>query len=87
MKNRTHVISTVARVNRYLIMMSLFFLVYFLLKTNVDIILFLLALSYASFALLSYRHLIVTNALAVELERAKIALKDVSSQAREMHPD
>lgn len=79
-------VNVVTRINRYLIMVSVFFLAYFLLKTKVDVFLFLLALSYAAFALLSYKHLVVTNSISMELKRARIALEDISKQTREMHP-
>ena len=80
-------INTVRRINGYLIMMGIFFLIYFVLQTKVDTFLFLLALSYAAFALLSHKHLTVTDRLAIELERAKGALNDVSKDMRDMHPD
>lgn len=80
-------IGVVGRINKYLILISMFYLLYFLLKTKVDTFLFLLALSYAAFALLSYKHLTITNRLAVELQRAKATLDDVSRETRQMHPD
>ena len=67
--------------------MGIFFLFYFFLKTKVDKFLFLLALSNMAFALLSYKHLIITSRLAAELRRAKTTLEDVSKETREMHPD
>ncbi len=80
-------INVVARINRYFIIMGAFFLVYFLLKVKVDIFLFLLALSYIAFALLSHKHLAITNRLGIELRRAKTVLEDVARETREMHPD
>lgn len=78
-------IVVVSRINRYLVIMGVFFLVYFLLKKKVDIFLFLLALFNMVFALLSYKHLEITNRLAVEVRRAKTALEDVTKETREMH--
>jgi hypothetical protein len=78
-------IEVVARVNRLLIILGLFFFIYFLLNSNVNIYLLLLALLNLSFSLLSYKHLIITTRLAAELERAKMALGDVSKEIREMH--
>lgn len=80
-------IGVVKRVNRYLLIMGVFFLIYFVLQTKVNIFLFLLALSYMVFALLSYKHLAITNRLAIELERARDVLGDVSKEMREIHPD
>jgi len=71
-------ISAVERINRYYVIMGIFFFIYFLLKTNVDVFLFLLALSNMAFALLSHKHLIITNRLSCELERAKTALGHVA---------
>ena len=87
MMNDEMFIEVVARINRYLILMGVFFLVYFLLKTKVDIFLFLLALMNMAFALLSYKHLLVTNRLAVELERARTSLAGIAKETRQMHPD
>lgn len=90
MKNITNeemFIEVIARVNRYLILMGIFFLIYFLIKPKVDIFLFLLALYNMTFALLSHKHLAITNRLAVELQRSKAALADISKETREMHPD
>jgi hypothetical protein len=78
-------IGVVARINRLLIILGVFFLLYFLLNTKVNIFLFLLALMNLAFSLLSYKHLLVTNRLAAELERAKMALNDVSKEIREIH--
>ena len=68
-----------------LILLGMFFLLYFLLNTNINVYLLLLALLNLAFSLLSYKHLIITNRLAAELERAKTALGDVSKETREMH--
>lgn len=85
MTNEELFINVVARVNRYLIIMGIFFLGYFLLKKTVDIFLFFLALSNMAFAFLSYKHLEITNRLAVELRRARQALQDVTKETRQMH--
>ncbi len=78
-------IAVVARVNRLLIILGIFFFVYFLLNTKIDVYLLLLALLNLAFSLLSYKHLLITARLAAELERAKSALGDVSKEIREMH--
>ncbi len=78
-------IVVVSRINRYLVLMGVFFLLYFLFQTKVDIFLFFLALSYMAFALISHKHLIVTNRLSIELQRARGALGDVAKETREMH--
>lgn len=78
-------IDVVSRVNRYLIITGIFFFIYFLLKTTVNIYLFLLALLIVAFALLSYQHLRITERLAIELERARMALADISKETRNMH--
>ncbi len=80
-------IEVIARVNRLLILLGIFFFVYFLLNTKVNVYLFLLALLNLAFSLLSYKHLLITNRLAAELERAKTTLEDVSKETREMHQD
>lgn len=80
-------IGTVKRINRLLIVMGSFYLLYFVLQPSANIFLMLLALSNVAFALLSHRHLMVTDNLALELDRAKIALGDVSKEMREIHPD
>ncbi len=80
-------INVVARVNTYLIIIGIFFLIYFSLKTKVDIFLFLFSIFNMLFALLSYKHLMITNRLLIELQRAKAALHDVSKETREMHLD
>jgi hypothetical protein len=77
----------VSRINRYLIILGIFLLIYFLLKTKVDMFLFLLSLLNMVFALLSHKHLELTNRLAVELQRSRIAMKDITEDIREMHPD
>ena len=87
MTNEEIFIQVVSRINTYLIIMGVFFLVYFLFKTKVDVFLFLLAIFCMVFALLSYKHLITTNRLATELRRSKLVLSDVSREVREMHPD
>ena len=90
MKDKTNeevFLDVVSRVNKYLVIMGVFFLLYFLLKSKVDTFLFLLALSNVAFALLSHKHLVITNRLAVELRRAKTTLEDISKQTREMHLD
>jgi hypothetical protein len=78
-------IGVVARVNRLLIMLGVFFFLYFLLNSKVDIYLLLLAFLNLAFSLLSYKHLLITDRLAAELDRAKTALKDVSEEIRKMH--
>jgi len=83
--NEEMFIEVVARVNRYLIIMGIFFLIYFLLKPKVDIFLFLLALLTMAYALLSYKHLEITNRLAVEFRRSKTALKDATIEAHERY--
>lgn len=78
-------IEVVARVNRLLILVGVFFFVYFLFNTKPNLYLFLLGLLNLAFSLLSYKHLLITNRLAAELARAKIALGDASKETREMH--
>jgi len=78
-------IEVVKRVNRLLILLGIFFFIYFLLNTKVNVYLFLLALLNVAFSLISYRHLMITARLAAELERAKTALGDVAKETREMH--
>ena len=80
-------ISVVRRINGYLIILGIFYFLYFLFKAKVDIFLFILALSNMGFALLSHKHLIITDRLSTELWRAKTALDDVSKDMRDMHPD
>ena len=78
-------IGVVSRVNRLLILLGIFFFIYFLLNTQVNLYLLLLALLNLAFSLLSYKHLIITTRLAAELERAKMTLGDVVKETREMH--
>lgn len=78
-------IEVVARINRLLILLGLFFLVYFLLNTKVNVYLLLLSLLNLAFSLLSYKHLLITDRLAAELEHAKMVLEDVSKETRKMH--
>ena len=78
-------IGVVARVNRLLILLGIFFFIYFLLDTKVNVYLLLLSLLNLAFSLLSYKHLLITTRLAAELERAKTALGDVSKETQEMH--
>lgn len=78
-------ICVVKRINGYLIIMGVFFFIYFMLNTKVNIYLFLLALLTVAFGLLSHKHLAMTDRLAVELRRAKLALDDVARETREMH--
>lgn len=79
-------IYAVNRINRLLILLGIFFFIYFLFNTKVNVYLFLLALFNVAFALLSYQHLRITDRLAIELKRARLALGDVSKDTREMHP-
>lgn len=79
-------IYAVSRINRLLFMLGVFFFVYFIFNTKVNIYLFLLALLNVAFALLSYQHLRITDRLSIELKRARLALGDVSKDTREMHP-
>ena len=80
-------IGVVARVNRLLILLGIFFLLYFMLNTKINIYLLLLAFLNMGFSLLSYKHLLITARLSAELERAKMALKDVAKETSEMHQD
>ena len=80
-------IGVVKRVNRLLILLGVFFLFYFMLNTKVNIYLLLLAFLNMGFSLLSYKHLLITERLSAELERAKMALDDVAKETREMHQD
>ena len=59
--------------------------VLFLFQPKVNVFLILLAFSHLSFALLSHKHLMITDTLSIELERAKTALGDVSKEMREIH--
>lgn len=72
---------TVETVNRCLVILGAFFLFYFLLKTNVDMYLFLLALLSVSFAWLSHKHLFITQRLVFELRRAKEVLEQVKKSS------
>ena len=85
--NEERFINMVSRINFYLIIMGIILLIYFLCRTKVDIFLFLLSLMNMLFALLSYKHVVITNRLAIELGRAKGALRDVTEETRKMHPD
>ena len=78
-------IAVIMRVNRLLIILGVFFFVYFMLNSRVNLYLFLLALLNVAFSLLSYKHLLITSRLAAELERAKLALQDVTKETRNMH--
>jgi len=78
-------IGVVTRVNRLLIILGVFFFLYFLLNTKVNIYLLLLAFLNLGFSLLSYKHMLITARLAAELDRAKMALEDVVKETREMH--
>lgn len=78
-------IAVVNRVNRLLIILGIFFFIYFMLNTRVNLYLFLLALLNMAFSLLSYKHMTITNRLAAELRRSKMALEDVSEDTRKMH--
>jgi hypothetical protein len=80
-------IEVVGRVNRLLVILGLFFLIYFLLNSKVNVYLLLLVLFNLSFSLLSYKHLLITTRLAAELRRAKMALGDVSEETRKIHQD
>ena len=66
----------VDRVNRYLVIMGIFFLIYFLIITKADKFLFLLALSNVSFALLSHRLLNIARGLSAELRQTRVVLKE-----------
>lgn len=78
-------ISVVARLNRLLIILGIFFFIYFLFDTKVNVYLFLLALLNTAFSLLSYKHLTITNRLAVELRRSRTVLEDVTRETRKIH--
>jgi len=80
-------IGVVTRVNRLLIILGVFFFLYFMLNTKVNIYLLLLAFLNMGFSLLSYKHLLITARLSAELERAKMAIKDVAKETSEMHQD
>lgn len=70
----------VDRVNRYLIVMGIFFLIYFLIITKADKFLFLLALSNVSFALLSHRLLNIARDLSRELRQTRAVLKEYAEK-------
>ncbi len=74
-------VETVERVNRCLIILGIFFLLYFLLKTQVDIYLFLLSLFSCAFAWLSHKHLMITQRMVFELRRAKEVLEEVKKSS------
>lgn len=78
-------IGIVTRVNRLLILLGIFFLLYFMLNTKINIYLLLLAFLNMGFSLLSYKHLLITTRLSAELERAKMALDDIAKETRKMH--
>ncbi len=80
-------INVVKRINLYLIILGVIFLVYFVIQTKVNVFLFLLALLNVGFALLSHKHIIITNRLAIELRRAKESLGDISKEMKDIHPD
>mgnify|MGYP003394815860 CR=1 FL=1 len=80
-------IGVVARINRLLILLGIFFFIYFLLNTKVNVYLLLLSLLNMAFSLLSYKHLLITTRLADELERARTSLGDISKEIREIHQD
>lgn len=80
-------IETVYRLNRLLIVLGIFFLIYFLLNPKINVYLFLLALLNLAFSLLSYKHLMITARLADELERAQTSLGDIGKEIREIHQD
>ncbi|MEK6732305.1 MAG: hypothetical protein AABY55_01650 [Candidatus Omnitrophota bacterium] len=74
----------VDRVNRYLIIMGIFFLVYFLIITKADKFLFLLALSNVSFALLSHRLLNIARGLSAELRQTRVVLKEYAEKVAKL---
>ena len=78
-------INVVKRINLYLIILGVIFLVYFVIQTKVNVFLFLLALLNVGFALLSHKHIIITNRLAIELRRAKESLGDISKEMKDIH--
>lgn len=78
-------VAVVSRINRLLILLGIFFFIYFLFNTKLNVYLFLLALLNTAFSLLSYKHLTITNRLAVELRRARTVLDDVTRETRQMH--
>jgi len=80
-------IETVYKLNRLFIILGIFFFIYFLLNSKVNVYLFLLALLNTAFGLLSYKHLMITARLADELERVRVSLGDISKETRKMHSD
>jgi len=87
MENKTKeemFMEVVDRVNRYLIVTGVFFLVYFLIITKVDKFLFLLALSNASFALLSHRLLNIARGLSAELRQTRVVLKEYAEKVAKL---
>ena len=70
----------VDRINRYIIMLGIFFVGYFLLITKADKFLFLLALSNMAFALLSHKLLSMARQLSEELKQARAVLKEYARQ-------
>ncbi|MDP2911380.1 MAG: hypothetical protein Q8N76_03505 [Candidatus Omnitrophota bacterium] len=74
----------VDRVNRYLIIMGIFFLIYFLIITKADKFLFLLALSNVSFALLSHRLLGIARGLSAELRQTRVVLKEYAEKVAKL---
>ena len=71
---------TVDRINRYLILLGIFFLGYFLLVTKADKFLFLLAISNMAFVLLSHKLLCIARGLATELRCARAVLKEYAKK-------
>lgn len=76
--------NAVDRINRYLIMMGIFFLVYFLIITKVDKFLFLLSISNISFVLVSHRLLTIARELDGELQQARALLKEYAVKVAKM---
>ena len=74
----------VDRVNRYLVLMGIFFLIYFLIITKADKFLFLLALSNVSFALLSHRLLSIARGLSAELRQTRVVLKEYAEKVAKL---
>ena len=74
---------TVDRVNRYLIITGIFFVIYFLIITKADKFLFLLALSNMAFVLLSHKLLTIARKLASELSQARAVLKEYAAKFAE----
>lgn len=74
---------SVDRVNRYLIIMGIFFLIYFLIKSKTDKFLFLLALSNMGFVLLSHKLLCIARKVTTDLKIARALLKEYASKANQ----